>query len=221
MAGWKDAIVARFPGRQTRDLHFRNLKHDQKVVVCQEIAKLPIGVCVTLSHKVTIIGTKFEATFKRKGFLYNYMIRWLLERVTFACQTAAAPDEAKLRVIFSRRGGTDYQSMMAYMALMRDGREATRSVRSIDWKVLDINDIAVENHSKWAGLQIADCATSAFFSAVEPNHYGNYEPAYARTLRPNLVKRKGVILGCGLTPVPSMAACQADDRQYAFFDEHR
>lgn len=220
MAGWKDAIVGRFPAKKSRDLHFRELKHDQKVVVCQEIAKLPVGVCVTLSHKVTITGTKYEETFKKKGYLYNYLIRWLLERVTQACHKAS-PDGCSLRVIFSRRGGTNYQSMIDYLQLMRDGREVMRPVRSIVWDVLDIDSIAVENHSKWAGLQIADCVTSAFFSAVEPNLYGNYEPAYGRLLREKLLKRNGIILDCGVTPVPSMQKCAADDRQYAFFDEHR
>jgi hypothetical protein len=59
---------------------------------------------------------------------------------------------------------------------MRDKKEVVRPVRSILWDVLDIDDIAVENHRKWAGLQIADCVTSAFFAAVEPNAYGNCEP---------------------------------------------
>ena len=38
----RDAILGRFPKTMRRDLHFRYLKHDQKVVACQEIAKHPI-----------------------------------------------------------------------------------------------------------------------------------------------------------------------------------
>ena len=68
--------------------------------------------------------------------------------------------------------------MLEYLKLMRDARELMRPVRSINWSVIDINNIAVENHSKWAGLQLSDCITSAFFSAVEPNTYGNYEHSY-------------------------------------------
>jgi hypothetical protein len=178
---WRDRILSRFPKHKARDLHFRDLKHAQKVVVCQEIAKLPVSACLVCSHKATIPGTKWEAVFKKKQYLYNYLIRWLLERVTDYC--AAYGPEVSVKVIFSRRTGTDYQIMRDYLALMRDGRELIRPVRSIVWRVLDIDKIAVENHAKWAGLQIADCLTSAFFSALEPNAYGNYEHTYAHLLR--------------------------------------
>ena len=38
--------------------------------------------------------------------------------------------------------------------------------------MFDPSNIVVENHSKRAGLQIADAVTSAYFLAVEPNYYG-------------------------------------------------
>jgi Protein of unknown function (DUF3800) len=216
---WRDQILARFPNSRKRDLHFRDLKHDQKTVVSQEIAKLPIGACLTLSHKVTIAGSRFEEAFKKKGYLYNYMIRWLLERVTAAC--AKKDPNCSIKIVFSRRGGTDYKTMKEYLELMRDGKEVMPPTRSINWNVLDVNSIAVENHSKWAGLQIADCITSAFFAAVEPNKYGNYEQSYALLLKDRLLKAKGSFLDCGLTPVPSLKKCAPNDTQIRFFDNFR
>jgi hypothetical protein len=217
LPAWRDQILSRFPKKKSRDLHFRDLKHEQKVVVCQEIAKLPIGAAVTLSNKVTILGSKYESVLKRKGYLYNYLLRWLLERVTHACTEASNGQPCSLKVVFSRRANTDYQSMKDYLELMRDGREVMKPVRSINWNVLNTANIAVENHSKWAGLQMADCVTSAFFNAVEPNMYGNYEPTYANTLRPNLLKRNGNALNCGVTPGPSYAKCALDATQTGFF----
>ena len=82
---WRDQILGRFPKRKTRDLHFRYLNHAQKVVVSQEIAKLPVHLSLVLSHKVTIPGSKYESTFKQQGRLYNYILRWLLERITTHC----------------------------------------------------------------------------------------------------------------------------------------
>jgi hypothetical protein len=216
---WRDNILARFPNTKKRDLHFRDLKHEQKIVVSQEIAKLPIGACLTLSHKVTISGSKYEETFKKKGYLYNFLIRWLLERVTSAC--FQRDQNCSVKLVFSRRGGTDYKTMKEYLELMRDGREVMPPVRSINWNILDIDSIAVENHSKWAGLQIADCITSAFFSAVEPNLYGNYEPSYAVILRNNLLRENKNALNYGLTPVPSLAKCAADPEQLRFFDQFK
>lgn len=215
----RDKIISRFPAHRRRDLHFRDLKHDQKVVVAQEMAEMPLGACLTFSHKVTIPGSRFEDTFKKKGFLYNYLVRWLLERITRVIARKYRGEECHLRIVFSRRGGTDYNAMSDYMRLMRNGNEAHRPVRSIDWDLIDIDAIKVENHSKWAGLQFADCFTSAFFSAVEPNHYGNYEPTYARLLRKRLIRDHGLCLNCGVTPVPSLEKCAADAKQLAFFRE--
>jgi hypothetical protein len=213
---WRDHIVSRFEKKKTRDLHFRNLTHEQKIVVCQEISKLPIGICVTMSHKVTITGSKWEDTFKRKGYLYNFLVRWLLERVSTAC--ARKDQGGKIKIVFSKRSGTDYAVMKDYLMLMRDGREWIKPVRKINWSVVDIDAIAVENHNKWAGLQVADCVTSAFFRAIEPNIYGNYEQRYAQILKNNLIKNGGNALNCGITPVPSFLKCQADSDQIKFFE---
>lgn len=221
MPAWRDKILSRFPLRKRRDLHFRELKHEQKIVVAQEISQLPVGACLTFSHKVTLPGTKWESVFKKKGYLYNYLLRWLLERISLACSEAANPEPCTMKLVFSRRGGTDYQTMMEYLKLIRDGYEQNPPARRIIWRVIDFNQVYVENHSKWAGLQIADCITSALFCAVEPNLYGNYEPSYAQILKPRLITRRDQIINCGLTPVPSMGKCGLDDQQYAFFDSFR
>jgi hypothetical protein len=211
----RDKILARFPRRQSRKLHFRDLKHDQKTVACQEIAGLSIEAALTLSHKITLPGSKWETTFAQKGYLYNYLLRWLLERVTSHCQTSSAG--CSLRLVFSRRSGTDYQQMIEYLELMRDGREVMRATRSINWSVLKIEDITVETHDRWAGLQIADCIVSGFFLAVEPNAYGNYEQSYANLLREKLICSNGNPLNTGLTVVPSISAAKLDAKQKDFF----
>ena len=61
------------------------LKHEQRVVICQEIAQRPIHTCVTFSDKATIPGSQWARYFKRPGHLYNYLVRWLLERTTSYC----------------------------------------------------------------------------------------------------------------------------------------
>jgi hypothetical protein len=214
---WRDQILSRFPIKKTRDLHFRDLKHEQKIVACQEISRLPVGACVAMSHKVTIPGSKYEKIFKQKGYLYNYLVRWLLERVTSVCFRKSQPDICAIKIVFSRRGGTNYQSMIEYFNLMKNGNEVMRPARRIVWPIIDFYQIAVENHSKWAGLQVSDCMTSALFSAVEPNTYGNYEHSYASILKPRLIKENGRSLNCGITAVPSRAACGLDRQQDEFF----
>ncbi|HEX4742863.1 MAG TPA: DUF3800 domain-containing protein [Caulobacteraceae bacterium] len=216
---WRDAIRERFPNKTAPDLHFRNLRHEQKVVATQDLAALPVGLCMAFSNKATLPGSKWEKTFAQKGYLYNYLIRWVLERLTSVCAFHSDADGARLKVIFSHRKGMNYQAMRDYLILMRDGRELVRPVRSIRWDVLDVNAIAVENHSRWAGLQLADCATSAFFAAVEPDQFGNYEPRYALALKDLLLKERGLAMNCGLAPVPSFRDSRPNEQQRAFFLE--
>ena len=124
---------------------------------------------------------------------------------------------ARVKLVFSERGGTDYHVMRDYQRLLRDGREMYKPVRTIKWAMLDIDGIKVETHRKWAGLQFADCITSAFLAAVEPNRYGNYEPRYAQALKGALIHNNGSHLNSGLAPVPSFFKSQLDERQLAFF----
>lgn len=216
---WRNDILEALKWDKSRDLHFQKLNHDQRIVTTKYLAKKPLGICVVGSNKITLLDhPKFEI-FKQKGHLYNYLVRFLLERVTFLCAQAAKADNISnpsIKVVFSRRGGTDYHVMASYLKLMRDGKEVLASKRSINWNILDIDNIRVENHSKWAGLQIADAVTSAYFKALEPNFYGNYETSYALHLKSRLIKRNGKFLDCGLTLIPPKHKCPLNEEQKTF-----
>lgn len=220
LPSWRDEIVAKFPLKKSRDLHFRDLKHEQKIAACKTLAQKPFHACLTMSHKVTLVGSRWESVFKQKNYLYNYLLRWLLERVTAFCNDSSDVKASSLRVVFSRRESTDYQSMADYLASIRDGREMVKPIRTINWKVFDVANISVENHSKWAGLQIADCISSAFYNALEPNVYGNYETGYARLLRSKLIKTNNSVVNSGFTIVPSAWNAALDAEQMAFVRSH-
>lgn len=220
LPSWRDEIMDAFKNRNNRDLHFRDLNHDQRVHACATIAEKPIGACVVSSNKITILDAEELDVFKRKQHLYNYLTRFLLERVTVACKRRAASEgkKAALHVVFSRRKGTDYEQMRDYLKLMRDGKEKLKPVRSIDWNVLNPEDIAVENHKVRAGLQLADLFTSAIWKALEPNGYGRCEDRYARELSSRLIKFKGAALNCGITIIPPYSKCPLTKEQRAFLD---
>ncbi len=216
---WKRAIREKFPEKRSKDLHWAKLNHDQRVVVSSELSSLPIRAALTLSHKVTIPESKYASTFKTKGVLYNYLVRWLIERLILFCQTRSWPDPAQLRIVFSKRGGTDYESMKDYLRLLRNGQDSIKAPRSTNWDILDIDGIQVEDHSNRAGLQLADCITSAFFTALEPNIYGNFEPSYARRLIHQLMSIGGRTKDCGLTIVPGLHAANCGPEQMDFIRE--
>ncbi len=206
---WRDQIMSTFPHKRRRDLHFQKIKHEQKVATCRMLSEQRFGACVVCSDKITIhdLPLKTFSAYKQKGHLYNYLVRFLLERVTEACaiRSAANGNRCKLNVTFSKRAGTDYQVMRDYLFLMRDGKEVFQPVRSVDWSVLNPEDVKVEDHSKRAGLQLADVVTSATYCALEPNVYGDTEARYAEFFKNRYLKKNGQIWGHGLTIVPSQS----------------
>jgi hypothetical protein len=222
MPSWRDEIVALFPKKKNqRDLHFRYLNHHQRVAACNILREKPVGICVVASNKETILDSAERDIFKRKQHLYNYLVRFLLERLTAACREKALRENsgpASLFVTFSRRAGTDYQVMQKYFELMRDGREVMKPARSIDWTIFNPSNIRVENHSVRAGLQIADLATSATCAGLEPNEYGNVEPRYALSLKPRYLRERKRILNCGLTLIPPIGSCPLSLEQTAFIE---
>ncbi|HMU22849.1 MAG TPA: DUF3800 domain-containing protein [Sphingorhabdus sp.] len=219
LVAWRDEVMAMFPAKKRRDLHFRNLSHDQKVAAVELLAQKQFGISCACSNKITLCdGGKYFDLFRQKGHLYNFLTRYLLERLTSAVKEAANREgvRAELHVVFSRRGGTDYQSMRDYLILMRDGKEKIKPVRSIDWSVFSPDNIKVENHSLWAGLQIADVATSATAAALEPNIYGNYEPRYANTLAQRFLRKRNAVLDTGLILLPPIGTNPLDKPQREF-----
>ncbi|MBZ9737978.1 MULTISPECIES: DUF3800 domain-containing protein [unclassified Mesorhizobium] len=222
MPVWRDEIVALFDKKKNRrDLHFRYLNHNQRVAACNTLREKPVGICVIASNKETILDSEEVDVFKRKQHLYNYLVRFLMERLTAACASKAKiqNDTASLFVTFSRRAGTDYQQMRAYFELMRDGREVLKPVRTINWTVFDPANLRVENHAVRAGLQIADVVTSATCCGLEPNEYGNVESRYALSLKKRYLMERSRILNCGLTLIPPIGRCPLSDEQAAFVSQ--
>ena len=208
---WRDEIIQNTNKQNKRDIHFQTLNHDQRVMATRFLATKQFGTSVVCSFKETILDLKqtkpklFEK-FKEKGYLYNYLTRFLLERITEVCVRRSQGNPCKLHVTFSKRDNTDYQKMRDYLFLMRNDEELLTPKRSIDWSVLNPEDIRVENHSKRAGLQIADIVTSATYKALEPNRYGDVEPRYVRNLSQRFIRKGRSVNNEGLTFIPSGAS---------------
>ncbi|WP_417585077.1 DUF3800 domain-containing protein [Pelagibacterium sp.] len=218
LARWRDDLVKPFPQRKGRDLHFRDLKHEQKVAVCHALAEKPFAACVVLSYKPTIVDSSKYKIFKQPQHLYNYLVRFTLERITAAVRKRAEREghEASLMVTFSRRQGTDYDVMREYLELIRDGKEKLYSVGKIDWSVFDPVNIRVENHAVRAGLQLSDVITSATYAAFEPGLYGHCESGYCDAIRRKYIRQNGVALNCGLTLIPRLTQNPMPEVQRAF-----
>lgn len=177
-------------------LHFRDLKHEQRVPYVRQIAAAQIKIISVLIHKPSLQEPeKFQSG---KFLLYRYASRYLLERVSWLCRDKHNPDEGSGRadVIFSNRSIMSYEDLKGYLQTLRT-KSDPMNVR-IDWNIIDPGRVSAVDHSKLAGLQIADAVASSFFYAVNLNRYGEIEDKHARILLPQCYKHKGSVLGYGL-----------------------
>ncbi len=178
------------------------------------MATKPLGLAAVLSNKRTLLKLPEErlSVFKRKNHLHNYLTRYLLERASLAIKHHAArlrSADCRAKIIFSRRGGMNYDDFRDYLRLMKNGEEVIPSSGSISWEVIDPERIEALDHESRAGLQLADVSTSAIFKGVEPNVFGICERSYADDLRSRIIRKPlqngkmGSAFGFGVTHVPT------------------
>lgn len=185
-------------------LHFRFLKHPQRVMFAQRIARRSaLRLTTVLAHKPSLAGSTLVADSR----LYFYATRILLERVSWICRDAAdryKNGDGTCHVVFSNRSNLSYEAMREYLTLLKDKSEELRC--RIDWTVIRPDKVSSEQHNAMKGLQIADAVASSFFHAVEPDQWENTEDRYARTLLPRCYRYKGrlnrygVKICCGNKP---------------------
>lgn len=179
-----------------QQLHFTDLKHEQRVPYIRHVAGLPIRTISVLIFKPAIQEPeKFQA---EKFLLYRYATRYLLERVSWLCRDGRIADEGDGRadVVFSNRSIMSYDTLRNYLRLLKQDADPM-NVR-IDWNVIDPDAVRAINHDQLAGLQIADAVASSFYFATSVNQYGEVEDRYARLLLPTAYTHKSVVLGYGL-----------------------
>ena len=210
---WRDEILGRMPEKKKRELHFKDLSHQQRVVAAQVLGSKPIRTVSVLAAKKPIP----QGIYDQKNQLYFYLTRYLLERVSWLCRDMRrrAPEgDGRVAITFSRRGGMSYGDFRSYLNRLKDA--PSEEVR-IHWPVIDIDAVKALDHSKLASLQLADIVASSFASGVEPDAYGNIETRYAELLRPVTYSHKGNYLSYGMKPVPNADKCMLTEDQENFF----
>lgn len=213
--GWRDEIIGSMPERKSHDLHFANLNHAQKVLVCQCLVQKPIRAISILSNKMTIPA----GVYKNKNQLYFYLTRYLIERVSWICRDyrrLVREGDGRVQIIFSRRGGMSYPDFRDYLMRLQ-----TDAAVQIHWPVIDIEGIRALDHSARAGLQLADSIASAFAAGVEPNRYGNCEARYAEILKPRVYCRNKNYLSYGVKLVPRLEEMELSAEQDRFLSLFR
>ncbi len=151
-----------------------------------------------LIHKPLIVEPeKFQNT---KYLLYRYATRMLLERVSWLCrdQRRTGEGDGYADVIFSNRSNMSYDDIRSYLRLLRKQSENSPQQVQIDSTVVDPDRISSVEHSKLAGLQVADAVASGLHFAVKVNRYGETETGYLPHLRKTLYRHQKTVLGYGI-----------------------
>jgi hypothetical protein len=206
-------------GRAPRTpLHFRDLKHEQRIPYVREIASAKIRTASVLIHKPSINEPeKFQA---KKYLLYRYASRVLLERVSWLCRDSRKEGvgNGEAEVIFSNRSKMSYDDLRNYLLTLKTKSDPLGV--TIDWSVINPDTVKAINHEKLMGLQLADAVASSLYYAVNLNRYGDAEPRYQEILRSTFYHHKGTALGYGLKFWPKeLAALLPDQNHLAVFEE--
>ncbi len=201
------------PTKSGRAIHFKEMNHSQRRRACQLIAGQPLRFSCVLGLK----NTEEASVFTEKNQLYFYLTRYLIERVSWFCRDSrplVREGDGRAKIVFSRRGGLSYEGFKDYLVGLRDRSETT-----VHWPSIDIGSVEATDHSKLAGLQIADCGVSAVAAAIEPDRYGNVEGAYLAEIAPNLYRRKGKALSYGLKFLPNLDKSVLSPQQATIFSQ--
>lgn len=179
-------------------LHFVDLRHEQRVPYIRRVGALPIRTVSVVIYKPLIREPeKFRNT---KYLLYRYAARLLLERVSWLCRDLRECGEGDgfAEVIFSNRSNMSYEEIRDYLRLLRRQAATDPMAVQVDPTVIDPQRIRAVEHSKLAGLQVADAVASGIHFALRVNRYGETETAYLRHLQSTLYRWKREVMGYGL-----------------------
>ncbi len=192
-------------GKKTvgRSIHFADFNHSQKRAACQIISGKHLRFMSTIAHKPSLS----ESVFSEKNQLYFYIARYLIERLSWFCRDNSPivrEGNGQIKIVFSRRGGMSYEDFKRYLSDLK----INAATNSVYWPVIDISSIEATDHSRDAGLQLADCVASSTASAFEPDIFGNTEDQYLLLIQDLIYQRQGNTLSYGLKLLPKFEDIQ-------------
>ena len=200
-----DKVRQEFKLHPRKHIHWKRLKHPQKVRYAQIIAPLQarvVGVCV---HKPSLLEPE---KFRERYRLYFYAVRYLVERISWLARDRHNPSkwggDGTTELLFSNRQGMSYEEMREYLRLLEKQKYAGQDIR-IEFDRIPIDKLKTQTPGRSMGLQLADAAAGAFFNAIERDNFGNTEPRYINMLSPVLYRHQRNTQGYGLKIVPREA----------------
>lgn len=202
-------VLGMVRGGQKPDLHYANLPRAVRLPACTYIASRSARAFCLLSHKANLREYSNGILGQMKsGEFYNWCTRLLLERI-MAWYAARIENrevaKGPMKIVFSERGGHDYDHMFSYFERLNDQFRAggfKKKPKFYDPDMLDRAQWSIEPHQRYAGLQLADVIASAFYQAAN-RASPNWSLDPARALSPIMGEdTNGVARDMGVTVWP-------------------
>ncbi len=206
-----DAVRSEFNLPPRKHVHWKKLKHPQKVRYAQMMTSLQARIIAVCVYKPALLEPE---KFQQRYRLYFYAVRLLLERVSWLARDKHNPSkwggDGTVEVLFSNRQGMSYEEMREYLKLLQRQQAAGKDIQ-IEFDRVSPDNIKTRTAGRSMGLQLADAAAGAFFNALERDRYGNTEPRYVQMMAPLLYRHQGTLLGYGLKLLPREVATDLQD----------
>lgn len=196
-----------------RDLHFARMNDKKRKIICREFSKGKFRWFSVLSHKDNVRGYRNERaafTSGSQNYLYNFMLRILLERVTAYCKKyndlcKVRSNYSDLRVILSDRGGVNSPCIGNYLTILWrqfncGGTFLNKGL--IDFSVFDPKSVSIKPNSELCGLQIADFVVSSVYKCLPQERQKSPKRDYLEGLLERAGVLDGPLYGASLMPLP-------------------
>jgi Protein of unknown function (DUF3800) len=223
---WIQSIRNAIEASEGPVLHFRTLDAARRLVVCKELAALPVKGFAVLSNKINMEGHRNERVERARPssqeWFYNWCIKLLVERISDfveynSTKKFGAPKH--VRLVFSERGGVRYSQTLAYHDLAKDQARSKTTLltkRVVKWQVLHPHSNRIIPHAKNAGVQLADIIASSFYQAANASST-SWNVAPAEALSPIMPTECGACADYGVTLFPHWRKANLTTDQQVIF----
>ncbi len=187
-----DRVRVKLDKKQGDQLHFRDLRHEHRLVLADAIAEASLRWIAVAIYKPAL---KSLSTDK----LYFYASRYLLERVSWFCsvmRNEVREGDGSVDVIFSNRASMSYDDFRDYLKRL----ERFEDVR-INPQIVRPSQVKAYPARERRGLQVADAIASGVYFGLTLRH-GFTEPRYAIMLRPRCFNPKKIAANAGFKVFP-------------------
>lgn len=179
-----------------KPLHWRDLRndHSKKRRAMDLLSKQRFRYAVVAMHKPPLEASG-SALARKKGYLYNYASRFLIERLSWMAQD----HQRRVNLYFESRATTSYGGLQSYIKTL----ERDNSSRIPAGIIGDVRPVS----PTMKGAQLADFYVSATAEALEPDLDGYTEPDYFLRVRKQIYRHpQRSVFGYGFKVFPDSSA---------------